>query len=254
MVIVVHGMGEYGRRYERSVIPWLLDHSVAVIAYDQFGHGRSSCKRGVHPGYEHLLDSIDAMIDKASDIHPGLPVFLYGHSMGGNVVLNYTLRRTERIRAVIVTSPFIRLAFEPPAWKISLARLLQKILPSMTLANEIDPKTLSKDESEVEAYRRDPLIHDRVSPAYSVEFMEQGEYILRQAKKLRKPVLLLHGDRDRLTDPKASAEFAKNAGDPVTYKNFPEGYHELHHDQERELLLNTVVDWIERNLQDQGMS
>ena len=161
-VIVVHGMGEYGRRYERSVIPRLLDKAIGVIAFDQFGHGQNSGKKGHHPGYEYLLESIDLIIELAEKHFSGSPKFLYGHSMGGNVALNYALSRPDKLSGLVVTSPFLRLAFEPPAWKMAAGKLLYRIWPSVTLSNEVDPASLSRIEEEVEAYRRDVLVHDRV--------------------------------------------------------------------------------------------
>ena len=126
VVVLVHGMGEYSRRYERTVVPFLLKSSIAVISYDQFGHGHSQGKKGHHPGYDYLLDSIEHLISKASVLFPSKPVFLYGHSMGGNVVINFTLRRKHQLKGVIATSPFLRLAFDPPGWKIFFGKLIDK--------------------------------------------------------------------------------------------------------------------------------
>ena len=143
VVLIVHGMGEYGRRYERFVIPRLLDHGFSVITYDQFGHGTNPGKKGHHPGYEYLLESIDKCIDKSKQNFGDVPVVLYGHSMGGNVSLSYVLERPGRIAGAVISSPFLRLSFDPPAWKLALGRMLGKILPSVTLANEIDASAIS---------------------------------------------------------------------------------------------------------------
>lgn len=242
-VLIVHGMGEYGRRYERFVIPRLLENGFSVVTYDQFGHGSNSGKKGHHPGYEYLLDSIDKCLEKSGQAFGNLPVFLYGHSMGGNVALNYVLSRPDKITGAIISSPFLRLSFEPPAWKLALGRTLGKILPSVTLANEIDASAISQIPEEVEAYLQDPLIHDRVSPAYSIAFMETGESIIERAGEISKPVLLVHGTADRLTDHRASKEFARRAGDHVEYFEVEGGYHELHHDLKRQEVMNRILSW-----------
>ena len=244
VAVIVHGMGEHCKRYERTVIPQLLDNSIAVVTYDQFGHGTNPGKKGHNPGYDHVLDCVDRAVEKAGMEFPDKPVFLYGHSMGGNVVLNYALRRPKRIRGAIVTSPFLRLAFEPPAWKLTLGKLLARTWPSLTLANEIDPVHLSRIEEEVEAYRQDPLVHDRVSPAYSIEFMSEAEWAMEHAVELKVPILLMHGTEDHLTHWKASEEFARKAGSRVDFLPVEGGYHELHHDLDRERVLAKVVDWI----------
>ena len=233
-VIIVHGMGEHSGRYERTVVPRLIENSIGVIAYDQFGHGINAGKKGHNPGYESVLDCVDQAIEKAELEFPGKPIFLYGHSMGGNVVVNYALRRPGRISGVIATSPFLRLAFEPPAWKVSLGKVLGGIWPSLTMANEIDPAPLSRIEEEVEAYCR----------AYSIEFMSRGEWALEHAGGLKVPMLLLHGTADRLTDWKASQEFAGKAGSIVEFLRVEGGFHELHHDLEKDMMLEKVVGWI----------
>ena len=244
VVLIVHGMGEYGRRYERFVIPRLLDDGFSVITYDQFGHGLNPGKKGHHPGHEYLLESIDKCLEKSKQGFGDLPVILYGHSMGGNVALSYVLERPGRIAGAVISSPFLRLSFDPPAWKLALGKMLGKIFPSVTLTNEIDAHAISRIPEEVEAYLEDPLIHDRVSPAYSIALMEKGEIIIDRAREIDLPVLLLHGTEDRLTDPGASRELADRAGNNIEYHEIKGGYHELHHDLQRQEVMNHILTWM----------
>lgn len=248
VVVLVHGMGEYARRYERTVVPTLLDRSIAVLSYDQFGHGNSEGKKGDNPGFKFVLDAVDVMVSKAREIFQDLPVFLYGHSMGGNVVINYTLQRKNNLQGVIATSPFLKLAFEPPAWKMTFGKLIEKIYPSLTMPNELNLNFISKDQNEIEAYKKDPLIHDRISPRYSLDFMEMGKWALANAQSLATPMLLFHGEKDNITSPLASRYFAEKAGDQVTFITFKNGYHELHHDAEKKELLEHIVDWIHKRI------
>lgn len=254
MVLIVHGMGEYGSRYERFVIPRLLENRLCVITYDQFGHGSKPGKKGHHPGYQYLLESIDKCLDKSKQTFGDLPVVLYGHSMGGNVALNYILEQPERITGAVISSPFLRLSFEPPAWKLALGRILGKILPSITLANEIDAGAISQIPEEVEAYLNDPLIHDRVSPAYSIAFMEKGKQVIERAREISIPVLLLHGTADQLTDHRASEELARKAADHVEYFEVEDGYHELHHDLKRQEVMNHILSWIDNLIKNERVT
>jgi len=248
VVILVHGMGEYALRYERTVVPALLKSSIAVISYDQFGHGRTEGKKGHHPGYNYLLDCIDQMIEKAKKLFPSKPIFLYGHSMGGNVVINFTLRRKHDLTGTIATSPFLELAFEPPQWKMIFGKIIDKIFPSMTMPNELDLKFLSKDQHEIDAYKNDPLIHDRVSTKYSLELMRTGEWAINHADSLTTPLLLMHGTKDQITSHLASEEFAKRAKEQVTFVPVENGYHELHHDIEKDAVLSQICHWIKDHI------
>ena len=254
VVLIVHGMGEYGRRYERYVIPRLLDHGLCVVTYDQFGHGSNPGKKGHHPGFEYLLDSIDKCLEKSMQSFGDLPIVLYGHSMGGNVSLNYVLDRPGKIAGAVISSPFLRLSFEPPSWKLAVGRMLGKVLPSLTMANEIDAGSITRIPEEVEAYQKDPLIHDRVSPAFSIDFMEKGERVVERAREISIPVLVVHGTGDRLTDPGASRELAEKAGNLVKYFEVEGGYHELHHDLNRQEVMNHILSWIDELIKNQTVA
>ena len=244
VIILLHGMGEHSARYANFVIPEFLKNNISVITYDQFGHGKTQGKRGHNPGYEAVLDCIDIVVNKAITLFGDIPVFLYGHSMGGNVVINYVLKRKNNLIGVIATSPFLKLAFQPPYWKLSLGKFLQKIVPSFTMGNELDVNALSRDKNEVEKYINDPLVHDKISPNYSLTFMEKGIWAINNADKLSVPVLLIHGTGDRLTSHKASEEFALN-NNKVTLKLIKGGYHELHNDLCKQEVIETIINWIE---------
>jgi len=247
VIILVHGMGEHIGRYQRSVIPHLLKNGYAIVGYDQFGHGKTKGKRGHNPNFDAVLTCITEVIIKSKKLFNGLPLFLYGHSMGGNVVLNYILRRKHPFRGVIATSPFLRLAFQPPAIKLKIGRLLYKIAPGLTMSNELNPNDISRIPEEVAAYVNDPFVHNKISPNYSIKFIETGQWLLDHAKELQVNTLLLHGTGDKIIDYKATESFAKNSRPFTTLKLFKDGYHELHNDLCRDEMLNSVCNWL--NLQ-----
>ncbi len=234
-------MGEHSARYEKNVIPFYNKNSIAVLTYDQFGHGKTEGKRGHNPGFEAVLDCVDIVIEKALEVFGKKPIFLYGHSMGGNVVINYALRRKQNITGAIVTSPFLRLAFNPPGWKLSIGKILQKIAPSITMGNELELEAISRDKN-------DPLVHDKISPNYSVVFIKTGEWAINNANRLGIPMLLMHGTGDRLTSYKASQEFSNNAGDLVELKLYEGAYHELHNDINKTEVLEKMISWINKRI------
>lgn len=248
VVVLVHGLGEHSKRYERTVVPFLTNNSIAVISYDQFGHGKTEGKRGLHPGYTFLLDAVDQMVSRAGKLFPEQPIFLYGHSMGGNVAINYCLQRTNILKGLIATSPFLRLAFNPPQWKMAMAGVLNKILPSVTMPSELDVNAISRDKNEIIAYQQDPLVHDRVSTGYSLEIMQQGEWAIEHAQEMETPMLLLHGTNDRLTSYMASEEFANRSMEHVEIVLYEGAYHELHHDLDKEKMLEKILSWIDSQI------
>ena len=225
----------------------LLNSALAVVTYDNVGHGRSAGKRGHCPSYDALMDILKGVIERATTVYPNLPLFLYGHSMGGNLVLNYALRNNLRIAGIVATSPYLRLAFKPPKWKMLLGRLMLKIFPMITLPSGLDAKGISRIPEEVENYSNDPLVHDLVSPMFSFPVMEAGEWAIANASKLETQTLLLHGTDDPIIDYRATEEFHQK-GTTTKLKLFEGAFHELHHDKCQEQLLLTVSEWLKQRI------
>ncbi|NHF59819.1 alpha/beta hydrolase [Flavobacteriaceae bacterium TP-CH-4] len=246
-VVLVHGFGEHSGRYLESVAPMLLECGLAVVLYDNIGHGKSGGKRGHCPSYEALLDVLEMVVAKTKNLFPELPLYLYGHSMGGNLVLNVAIRRSLDIRGLVVTSPYLRLAFDPPKWKLLLGRWMLHIMPSITLPSGLDPKGISRIPEEVEKYKTDPLTFDQVSPMYSLPVMEAGEWAVQHAADLKTEALLLHGTGDPIIDFRATEELHKGATGTSLYL-FEGAFHELHHDRCKEELLSIVQKWLDARI------
>lgn len=248
VVVLVHGFGEHSGRYVDSVMPALGKAGLAIVAYDNFGHGKSGGKRGHCPNYKALLDLLDEIVSKAKSKFNNLPLFLYGHSMGGNLVLNYALRKNSEIAGIIASSPYLRLGFEPPKWKMVLGKVLLNLWPSITMPAGLDPRGISRIPEEVERYRTDPMVHDKVSPMYSFPIMDAGEWAIAKAADLNVDTLLIHGTGDPIIDFRGTEEFHKNNPGETTLKLFDGGYHELHHDLCREEVLNCIQSWLLQQL------
>lgn len=247
VVVMVHGMGEHMGRYHKKVFPMLLKSGFAITAYDNIGHGTSGGKRGHCNSYEDLLTLVGIIIEKAEEHFPKLPVFLYGHSMGGNLVLNYSMRKQHNLSGVIASSPYLRLAFTPPKWKLSLGKLMMKLYPSITLASGLDPNGISRIPKEVKAYEDDALAHDKVSPMYTFPVMEAGEWVLNNANKLKTNTLLLHGTADAIIDYKATEELHQKVT-TTTLELFEGGYHELHYDLCSNETLEAIQNWLQQQV------
>lgn len=240
-LILVHGMGEHFMRYANYVIPRLNKAGCNVYAYDHVGHGESSGKRGHTPSYEFEMKCISHFVELAKETNK--EVLLYGHSMGGNCVINYSLKQDSRVSRYIVSSPMLALAFAPPLWKTLLGNIALYLAPKVTLNNGLDASKISKDPTEVKKYVEDPLNHDLVSPNFSMLFLKKGKYALKHKNLLNHPMLLLHGDADQITSFKASQNFALENKE-VTFAPIKGGYHELHNDLEKKEFMNIIIKWI----------
>jgi acylglycerol lipase len=244
VICLVHGMGEYTGRYGH-VADFFNTRGFHVLGFDQRGHGRSEGKRGHTPSYELLQESVSMLVETASVRYPGLPLFLYGHSMGGNLVLNYAIRDGRAIRAVIASSPYLRLAFDPPKWKTGLASLVKNILPGLQQPTGLDASMLSHDASVVKAYKEDTLVHDKITPSFFLTVHEAGEWALLHSAELKVPALVFHGDADKITSSPASEEFVRLSEGKAEFKVFPGLYHETHNEPEKETVLLFVAGWVD---------
>ena len=244
VVCMVHGHGEHVERYEH-VAAAFNKAGYALIGFDHRGHGRSEGKRGHTPSYDALLDDITAFITEVNAYYPDLPHFVYGHSMGGNLVLNYLLRRNPTCKGAIATGPWIKLAFEPPAIQVSLGKTMDKLFPAFILNSGLETDAISRDADVVQRYIDDPLVHDKISARLFVGMYESGLWSLDQAKNFSHPLLLMHGSADRITSAEASREFAEKAGENVTLKIWDGFYHEIHNEPEKEEVFKTIIDWLD---------
>lgn len=246
-VCLVHGLGEHSGRYSH-VADVLNRAGHALLAMDLRGHGRSTGRRGHAPSLEVMLDDIDLLLEEAARRFPGRPRFLYGHSMGGLLVLYYTLRRRPSIAGVIATGSALRSTLEGQAFKVVLVRLLSRLLPALTLASGLDPATISRDPAVVQAYRGDPLVHDRISFRLAGELLRASRWAMEHAAEFPLPLLLIHGGADRLTLPEGSREFSGRASRNCTLKIWEGLYHEVHNEPEQGEVLAYILSWMEERL------
>jgi alpha-beta hydrolase superfamily lysophospholipase len=247
VICLVHGMGEHINRYNEFATA-IVKEGYAVIGFDQRGHGKSKGQRGHSPSYEHLLYSVDDLLNKAEEFFPEIPKVLMGHSMGGNVVINYALTREPKITGVIASSPLLRLAFEPPAWKTVLGNLVKNIFPSLPQFSGLDSTAISRIPEEVAKYNNDKLVHDSITPGMYFGFMEKAEYAMAHADEFPLPLLIYHGTADKLTSAIASKEFAEKAGAKAQLQLFEGGYHETHHDHDKDKAIALICQWLQQHI------
>lgn len=248
IILLIHGMGEHSSRYVH-VADYLTKHGYAILANDRVGHGKSKGKRGHVNKYDQLLDDVIKLHSEATRKFPGIPVFLYGHSMGGGIVLNYIQRNPKNgLKGVIATSPALQLAFEPPAFKIILGKMMRSIYPGFSQTNEINPDHISRDKAVVDAYKKDPMVHNLITAETGMGLLEWGKEIISKAGKLSVPLLLMHGSGDKLTSHKGTEAFAQKAEGDITLKIWEDMYHELHNEPEKEEVLKFILDWLNAKL------
>ncbi len=241
----VHGLGSHSGRIEKLAMKF-VDAGYAVLSFDLRGHGMSEGKIGYVKSYDYIMKDINNLVSHSNKIYPNIPKIIYGHSLGGNLVLNYILTHEFDGKAAIVTSPWLRLVMQPSKIKLIFAKLMGKICPSLVLPTGLNPKFLSHDFEKVDEYINDPLVHYRISINFYNEVNEKGKWILKNYNRLQIPLLLMHGNADKITSYKASEEFAMNSKKLTTLKIWDNMYHELHNEIDNDKVFDYILNWINR--------
>jgi alpha-beta hydrolase superfamily lysophospholipase len=248
VVGLVHGLGEHCARYDH-VAEAFNARGYAVVGLDLRGHGCSDGRRGHARNFDLPMADISLLLEKAGERHPRLPLILYGHSLGGSLAIRFALQQRAKLDGLIATSPLLRLAHDPPGWKTGLLKLLNTLGIQGGIPSGLDDKALARDINVVRTYRNDPLTHNRITPAMAVGMIRAGEWNIEHAAQFACPLLLMHGDADRITSSDASKIFAGRAGGNCTLKIWEGGFHELHNEPEKRAVLAYMLDWLGHCLQ-----
>ncbi len=247
VICLVHGLGEHCGRYEylRQAV---TDSGYALLTFDQRGHGRSEGRRGHAVSYKASLDDVTHLLEEARRRFPGKPCFLYGHSLGGSLVINYVLRRKPELNGVIVTSPWLRLAFRIPVFQLIMVQILNAVWPTFHQENSLDVRLISHDKEVVDAYKNDKFVHDRISARLFTDSYRASCWALKQAKNFSLPLLLMHGNFDQITSFTASRQFALRVPGDCCLKIWKGFRHELHNESKREEVFTFLVSWLETHV------
>ena len=249
VVCLVHGLGEHTSRYAH-VAEAFGKEGFVLFGADLRGHGRSGGLRGHISSIEDYMQDIDVLLEQARARYPGLPLFLYGHSIGGVQVLHYGLLRKPNVKGVIATSSALHTSAEDQALKVMMAKVLGSLLPNVVIASGLEPKSISRDEKVVQAYINDPLVHDKLSLGFGKVMIGVSAWTLAHAGEFSLPLLLLHGKADAIAFPSSSIEFAAPLKDKVTLVLWDDAYHELHNEPEKEEVFKTMTLWMDARLRE----
>jgi alpha-beta hydrolase superfamily lysophospholipase len=242
-VVFVHGIGDHGGRHLHFVEA-LVSAGHTVIAPDMRGHGRSPGPRGHIDSWDEFREDLDAVVERAGAARPGARVFAVGHSLGGLIVLEYALRRPERLRGVVAMSPALSLD-GIPRWQVAVSRVLDRIVPRLSMKVGLDSEGISRDPAIKEADAADPLVHSLASVRLGVEVQKALAWTLAHARDLHVPLLIVHGTADTVVPPGASLAFYERTTlADRTRIEYPGGYHELDNDYARDQALADINAWI----------
>jgi alpha-beta hydrolase superfamily lysophospholipase len=248
VVVLVHGIRDHAQRYG-ALAEALAASGIAVVAQDHRGHGHSGGPRQRFDSVEQLMGDLDLAIEQARRQYPGLPLFLFGHSMGGLVVTHYTLAHPGAAAGVVLSGPALRLGADATAGKRFAVQLLGRIWPSLAI-QPVDDSLFVREPSAKRAQASDPLIaHDKLPAASALTFLRGIEAYDAAAVRFDAPLLAMHGEADVSTDPEGSRDLvARAASRDKTLRIVPLAMHDLLHEPEAPQLVREIVAWVGQHI------
>jgi len=191
-----------------------------------------------------------AYLEQVKTRHPGLPVFIYGHSLGALIVTEYVLSHPAGLEGMIVSGIPLRPTGVAKKPLVLLARSLSHIWPTFSVSLGVDGTRLSRDAGKVKAYDEDPLVHHTATARWGTETLDAIDRVKSRMSEIGLPILILHGEDDPVNGLQGSRElFAAVSSKDKELHTYPGGKHEPHNDIVREQVVNDVEKWLTRQLE-----
>ncbi len=246
VVVLTHGLGEHSGRYGH-VVEHLTKRGYAVARHDLRGHGHSGGRRGDARAFTAFLDDLDLVAAEAARCAGGeTPLFFYGHSLGGLISLRFLQTRALEARGAVISSPWLRLAFEPPWWKLALGRMARRLLPGLRQPTGAQPQRVSHDAAFLQTLPDLHLVHHFISARLYFEVLAACAAAEAEAGAFTAPLLMLHGDADPVTSWQATRTFFDTAASPTKRLHlYPSVLHEVHNDNGRAQVLTDLTTWLD---------
>lgn len=248
VVVLSHGLGEHAGRYHH-VARRFGESGLVVYALDHRGHGRSGGKRVYLRDMSEYVGDFRTLVGIAAAQYPALPLLVLGHSMGGGIVFTYGVEYPDEYTAMVLSGPAVAAQAAVSPVLAVVAKVLGKIAPGLPVEN-LDANAVSRDPAVVAAYNADPLVwHGKVPAGIARALIIVGETMPQRASALTAPLLVVHGEKDRLVAADGSRHLVECVGSSdVHLKVYPGLFHEVFNEPEKELVLDDVTTWIETHL------
>jgi lysophospholipase len=244
VVMLIHGLGEHSGRYAH-VARALTDAGIAVHALDHRGHGKSDGKRVFVKSYAELMQDLVQFRAHIKAQHPGLPLILLGHSMGGNLAVGHTLDHQAGIAGLALSGAALQVGSDLTPGKLMAFRLIAKIAPGFR-PEGLSAEAISRDPAVVAAYQNDPLVFTgKISAGLGAALIEAMERFPARYGELTLPISVMHGTDDQLASVEGSRALEAAAVNADVTAHYYEGlYHEIFNEPEQQQVLADLVSWI----------
>ena len=245
---IVHGYFDHSGRY-RKFIDALVNEGFAAHAFDYRGHGQADGRRGYCDHFSDYVDDLDAFWSRVRGAAKDQKAFLLGHSHGGLMAIHYQARRPAGISGLMLSSPYLRLAFKPPPLKVLTATMIGRVVPWLPIKNQLRPEQLTRDPEAQRAVERDHLYNHTVTPRWFSESTRAQEEAMAMASSFTLPAFVFCGSGDEIASPRATRDFFERLASPdKKFTEYPGRVHETLNDVGKEEVWKDISNWISKHL------
>jgi len=243
-VVILHGLCEHSGRYN-EVAEFLATHGYAVDTFDLRGHGKSEGIKSYIESFDNYLKDLDVFLDRVGLRLPDMPVFLLGHSMGGEICSMYCITRQPDIRGVILSAPSVKISKDISPFLQKISSMLSKFFPKRPTI-KLETAALSRDPEVLKRRDNDPLVYQgKILLRTGAEILRATKLIQAQMEKISLPLLILHGTEDRFADVEGSKMLYAGVKErDKTLKLYEGLFHEIMNEPEKEQVLDDIVTWM----------
>lgn len=227
-VIIVHGLGEHVSRYD-VISEEFNAAGLEMVGFDQRGHGDNPGKKGHVDSFDEFLKDLDAFVKSQKG---DLPLFILGHSLGGLISARYLEEYPGDVKGAVLSSGAFS-ASNVSGFLKAMSGFFSVLIPGLSFSNNIDPKTLSRNDGIVSDYTSDPLVHSKITARAAKELFRNVDVVLERASKFGTPVLMMAGSEDVVVPPDGVKKlFSAVSSKDKELKIFEGAYHEIFCDPE----------------------
>jgi alpha-beta hydrolase superfamily lysophospholipase len=245
IIAIVHGFGAHSGLFIDAV-RHLLPLGYAIYAFDLRGHGRSPGQRGHINSWAEFREDLHTFLTRIQERGPSCACFLWGHSLGAAIAVDYALRFPQSLQGLILTAPALG-KVNLPLLKVALGRMLSQVWPNFSLKVSLDKNPKLHSPNFVTT--QDPLRHEYGTARLAAEFFATEKWVENHANDLQVPLLIMYSSGDKITPPEGSSAFFQKVSFPdKEYFEYPGDYHDFHLDINYQKVLVDLENWLEKHL------
>jgi len=245
VVLIIHGIAEHSSRYA-DMAQRFVENGYVVEAFDLRGHGQSDGQRNYVRRFELYLKDVQAKLNQIAERYPDKPVYVFGHSMGGLITLEYYLKKSPDWAGAILSGPAVKISEDISPFLVKISGVISALFPKLPIV-QLDSSAISRDPEVVRDYENDPLVYTGKTLARTgAEVLKATDFVQERLGQIRLPLLIMHGTADQLTDPEASRElYTRAESEDSTLKMYDGFYHEVFNEPEKEQVFADIFDWLD---------